>query len=97
MSTTIDFHVLTDSIKASVIRVSVPVIVGLVLGALAKANLHIGSDLVVQGVTAAVTLGYYTAVRLLETKVAPHFGWLLGLAKAPAYSASTTTVDVDER
>ena len=30
-------------------------------------------------------------VRLLETYVSPKFGWLIGLAKAPAYSKPDTS------
>jgi len=32
-----------------------------------------------------VTTAYYTMVRVLETKVTPRFGWLLGAPRTPTY------------
>lgn len=72
----------------SLVRTVVPYLVGgvltLLLGLGIKADGELKSTL-----TAALTLLfgtiYYAVVRVLETHVAPKFGWLLGLAKTPVY------------
>lgn len=72
----------------SLVRTFTPIIVGAVLGWFTTAGITLDSEfegavtLLVSGVLSGV---YYVAVRLLETYVAPRFGWLLGLAKAPEY------------
>lgn len=74
------------SISASLIRTLVPVLVGLVVATAAKANLNLDPEVSTQVVAAVVTGLYYTVVRLLEEKVSPAFGWLLGKAAAPNYA-----------
>lgn len=72
----------------SLVRTFTPIIVGAVLGWFATAGIELDGEfsasltLLVSGVLSGV---YYIAVRLLETYVAPKFGWLLGLAKSPEY------------
>lgn len=72
----------------SVVRTVVPLIVGFALSLWAKAGIDPDPDFAAN-LTAALTVGfgalYHVAVRLLETYVAPRFGWLLGLAKTPEY------------
>lgn len=82
----------------SIVRTFTPIIVGAVVGWLVTAGIPLDPQfegaltLVVAG---AFTLVYYVAVRLLETYVAPRFGWLLGVARQPIYAtmpdASTST------
>lgn len=74
----------TQAILTSLLRTVVPVIVGAAL------SIPILGDSVDPGalevvVTGAVTGVYYAIVRVLETKVAPAFGWLLGAPRAPEY------------
>lgn len=77
----------------SVVRTVVPYIVGAVISWFAMAGIEVDPDLKAN-LTVAVTAGigtlYYLAVRLLETYVAPKFGWLLGLAKSPVYLATAS-------
>lgn len=73
----------------SIIRTIVPVVAGQLLGWLAvigivDASGELESSLV-SLVTIIITGAYYGLVRLLESKVSPKFGWLLGLATEPEY------------
>lgn len=79
---------------ASIVRTLVPIIVGSVTAWLVGIGFPAGEEF--EGLlTAVLTLAfgglYYTVVRLLETYVTPKFGWLLGLAKAPATYVATAT------
>jgi hypothetical protein len=74
----------------SLIRTWVPIAVGAVLAWVARKY-----DVVIDEDTAATTVVqatgivigiYYAIVRLLEEKVAPGYGWLLGAAKKPVYT-----------
>lgn len=75
---------LTDLAK-SYVRTIVPAVVGAIIAW----ALHHGHD--IHGyeaqITAVVTAAYYGVARLLEHYVSPRFGWLLGVATAPAYAA----------
>lgn len=77
---------------ASLIRTLVPIVVGSVLGLLARVGLNIdleGQQALATLIDSAFIGGYYLVVRLIETKV-PQVGWLLGLAKTPdSYTADT--------
>lgn len=53
------------------------------------------SQLTVALVTICITL-YYALVTLLERKVNPAFGWLLGAPKAPTYTPPTTTEEIKD-
>lgn len=77
---------LSDLAK-SYVRTVVPIIVGLVisLGLRAGVNLHGYAP----EITAAVTALYYGLARLLEAKLSPAFGWLLGYASPPKYAPAT--------
>ncbi len=73
---------------ASLIRTFVPIIVGYVATILLKLGVHITGDLTPL-VTAAVTAGYYLVVRTLEhVSQNPKWGWLLGKAATPVYTAN---------
>lgn len=77
---------LTAGIGTSLVRTIVPVVVGLILTSLAKIGFDIPEGLVTEVVATVLITVYYGAVRLLETYVAPAWGWLLGKAKAPKYN-----------
>ena len=71
---------------ASITRTLVPVIVGAVVAGVVGPGITVDPEFEPQLaglLTLAFTAVYYIAVRLLETYVAPNFGWLLGLAKSP--------------
>lgn len=73
--------------KDSIIRTTVPLIVGWVVVTLAKNGVEIDDDtkvMLVSAATSAVSFLYYVAVRLLE-RWKPKLGWLLGVAKQPVY------------
>lgn len=70
----------------SVVRTFVPYIAGVLLVALAKLGLTIPEGAATTFASFLVAVGYYAVVRYLETKGNARWGWLLGIAKAPAYS-----------
>lgn len=82
----------------SIVRTFTPLIVGAVIGWFVTAGITLDPEfegaltLVVSG---AFALIYYVGARVLETYVAPRFGWLLGVARQPIYAslpdASTST------
>jgi hypothetical protein len=74
------------SIGSSVVRTVVPVIVGTLLGWAARIQFDLDVGLITEAVTVIVTTLYYVVVRLLETRVAPAWGYLLGIAKVPTYA-----------
>lgn len=73
----------------SVIRTVVPLIVGLVVAQLASRGFHFPADgLVTDIVTAVVSSAYYTVARVLETRLGPAWGRLLGHVGGPTYGAT---------
>ena len=86
---------LAQSIIA-LIRTAVPGAVGVLLGWLAARGFNLDPD-TQQGLIAALTgvaiALYYSLVTLLERKVNPAFGWLLGAAKTPTYDATAKVDD----
>jgi len=72
-------------------RTAVPVIVGWVAALLARIYIHVDDQALSQALVGAFAVVYYGLFRLLEAKVSPAFGWLLGLAKPPAYPQSDPT------
>lgn len=78
----------------SVVRTVTPYVVGALVTLLGRFGLDWtpGAEelLLVAGAVSAL---YYGIVRILETRGAQAWGWLLGLPKAPTYEA---TVKVDE-
>lgn len=74
------------------IRTAVPSLVGFALSWLAIRGFDLNPDTQEALVTSLTTLmiaAYYALVTLLERKVNPAFGWLLGVAKAPTYDATS--------
>lgn len=73
----------------SIVRTIVPIVVGAVISYFVTAGIELDPEfegalfLVVTGALQGV---YYIAVRLFETYVSPKFGWLLLVAKQPAYT-----------
>ena len=84
---------LTAGIGTSIVRTIVPVVVGIIITALANAGLDLSEGLVTEVVATVVITAYYAIVRLLETRVAPAWGWLLGVAKVPEYSPMGPTTN----
>ena len=70
----------------SVVRTVVPLIVGWLISAGAVKWTGLSEDDVTTAVTLAVTAVYYVVVRAAEEYVSPRFGWLLGVARKPAYT-----------
>jgi hypothetical protein len=86
---------LAQSITA-LIRTAVPGVVGLFLGWLAARGFNLDPDTqagLIAAVTAVAIAAYYALVSLLERKVNPAFGWLLGSAKVPTYDATAKVDD----
>jgi hypothetical protein len=69
----------------SVVRTVVPVLVGLLVSSLANIGATLDNATATVFVEAVVVAAYYAIARVLETKVAPAFGWLLGAPKPPTY------------
>jgi hypothetical protein len=79
-----------NDIVTSFIRTIVPGIVAVLADWLAHWHLNLDTN-GMHGLEAFLitlfTAVYYLAVRIFETYVSPKFGWLLGYAKQPIYSA----------
>lgn len=78
-------------VLASMWRTAVPVIVGWVAALLARIYIGVDEQALAQALVALFALVYYGVFRLLEAKVSPAFGWLLGLARPPAYPQPNPT------
>jgi hypothetical protein len=73
---------------ASLWRTVVPLIVGTAAAWLAHAGIGVDSAAATTWLGAAFTAAYYALFRLLEAHVSARFGWLLGLARPPAYPST---------
>ena len=73
-------------IGPSIIRTIVPMIVGLLLAALARRGLAVPESVATEVVTVVVTGVYYGLARVAEVRLSPLWGWLLWLPKAPTYA-----------
>ena len=70
------------------LRTIVPLVVGLVVTGLVALNIEVDEDLTesINALAASLTTAvYYIVAAWLERNVSPKFGWLLGVAKTPAY------------
>lgn len=79
---------LSDAIVGT-IRTAVPTLVGTFVAWLFGLGVQVDSDgekALSAALVALLVAAYYALATLLERKVNPAFGWLLGIAKAPAYS-----------
>jgi len=75
----------------SLVRTLTPMVVGWIVTMLTGIGLAVDEEFrgSIEGlVTVAFGVVWYVAIRLLETYVTPKFGWLLGIAKAPDYTAA---------
>jgi hypothetical protein len=70
----------------SIIRTLIPSLVGLIISSLARIDIHLDSAALTVVADGLIIGLYYTIVRLLE-RWQPWFGWLLGMARQPAYGA----------
>ncbi|WP_125936323.1 hypothetical protein [Streptomyces sp. WAC 06738] len=59
---------------------------------LARIYIHVDEQALSQALVGLFALVYYGVFRLLEAKVHPSFGWLLGLARPPTYPQPDPTV-----
>ena len=78
---------LADSLTG-LIRTAVPAFVGWAIALLIGRGVNIPEEVATALSTALIPVCiavYYALVTLLERKVNPAFGWLLGAAKAPSY------------
>lgn len=82
-------------IAASIIRTLVPYVIGYLLALAAKAGFNLPEGVISNEVVTLV-LGtlYYALARVLETRLRPIWGWMLGLPKQPTYDA-TAKADPD--
>lgn len=74
-----------NAILVNILRTVVPIVVGAIVAALAKAGITGLDEVATELVTTVCTVLYWAAFRLLETKVGPAWGWLLGYAQVPSY------------
>lgn len=70
----------------SFIRTNVPVLVGLLAALAAKEGVNVDSDLLTAALSGMCIAVYYGVARKLEERN-PQFGILLGVRKAPEYTA----------
>ncbi|MDY7528445.1 MULTISPECIES: hypothetical protein [unclassified Cryobacterium] len=81
------------------VRTLVPILVGFLLGQLARLGLEVSGPvadgLIVSIQTTAASL-YYVAVAWLERKF-PWAGWLLGIARNPVYDLRTAAERIAEQ
>lgn len=77
-----------SDVLVSAVRTLVPVIVGLVAGALVSAGIDVDEGALTTVVDGVLIGAYYLVVRFLEQRV-PAFGWLLGVPRAPVYPIAT--------
>lgn len=80
---------MVDKIGKSVVRTIAPLVVGLVVAGLARIHVSTDQQVVTDVVTAGVSAVYYALARVLEEKVSPNWGWLLGAKGAPQYKDAT--------
>lgn len=73
-----------SALGASIVRTVVPAIMALLITAGLRVGIEI-PDSIEAVITTVVMAVYYAIIRLLETRVGPAWGWLLGYARAPEY------------
>jgi hypothetical protein len=75
----------------SLIRTICPIIAGALITWLVRQGIRVDASVsqpLTEALVAVFSAAYYALARLLETKVAPGFGWMLGVPKTPAYPAA---------
>ena len=83
-------EVLIRALFDSLVRTFVPIVVGAVISFFVARGIALDPEFelaLTTTLTAGLAFAWYALARLLEVYVAPKFGWLLGLAKAPVYQA----------
>ena len=82
------------SLLPSIIRVSVPIIVGCLVS---LAIFHaVDRSALTELVTALIIIVYYSVVRAAEHYISASFSWLLGHKSTPMYVCGTSDDDVDD-
>ena len=79
-------------VTPSLVRTVVPLVVGFLITQALRLGWHLDEATATDAVTAVLSAAYYALARLLETKLGPRWGWLLGYASAPLYGSSTPPV-----
>lgn len=77
-----------SNLVTSLIRTYVPIVVGALASYLLTVGINLDADAQLGLVTALTVIlqgVYYLVARLLEKKVSPRFGLLLGVASKPKY------------
>ena len=74
-----------NDLLASIIRTLVTIAVGLVTTAAVRLGVTIDTAAATALAQSIITGAVYSIVRLLEERIDPRFGWLLGVARKPAY------------
>lgn len=77
---------LENRIGASLVRTATPYIVGYMASVLLSKGLNVDSELLTEIVGFLLGSAYYAGVRVLETRLSPLWGRLLGTASAPQYT-----------
>lgn len=80
------------SLYTAIIRTVVPMIAGFLLTQALRLHLHLDQATVTGEVTTGLSAAYYALFSWLEKRVSPRFGWLLGLARPPKYTAPRTSL-----
>ena len=78
-----------NALTTSIIRTVTAILVGWLVTLAVRLGVEIDEATAATTVQAIVTGVVYAVVRFLEERVAPQFGWLLGLAKPPRYERSS--------
>jgi hypothetical protein len=89
-----EYTTAVTGILTSIVRTLVPYLVGLIVSVALELGVDLSQDpatigAITSGITLLVGTVYYAIVRELETRVSPAWGWLLGRAKAPDYTAAS--------
>lgn len=75
-----------SNLRTSFIRTVVPMVVGALISIAAHFHLVLPTESLTELVTALAGATYYAAVRFLEVKVSPKWGWLLVSKAKPVYT-----------
>jgi hypothetical protein len=80
------------ALAVSLFRTYVPLVVGALVTLASVFSLDLDSEAVLAALTVGASAVYYTAVRWLEERVSPKFGYLLGIAEKPIYVSETVAI-----
>jgi hypothetical protein len=81
----------------SIIRTLVPLIAGVLITQALRLGVHLDEGAVTNTVQASISGLYYTVFRGAEARLSPAWGWFLGIARPPQYSAAPATQTLSRR